>query len=43
MSAPAPKTWNDGDLVSAVELYKQIKEQLANSFLHKATEVGSIP
>ena len=43
MSAPALKTWADGDLVSAAELNEQIKEQLANSFLHKATEAGSIP
>lgn len=43
MSAPAVKTWSDGDLVSAADLNEQIKEQLANSFLHKASEVGSIP
>ncbi len=43
MSAPTIKTWVTGELVSAADLNGQIKEQLANSFLHKATEAGSIP
>ncbi len=43
MSAPAIKTWVTGELVSAADFNGQIKDQLANSFLHKATEVGSIP
>ncbi len=43
MSAPTIKTWVTGELVSADDLNGQIKEQLGNSFLHTATEVGSIP
>ncbi|MCY4020878.1 MAG: hypothetical protein OXG39_15805 [Chloroflexi bacterium] len=43
MSAPAIKTWVTGELVSAADFNGQIKDQLANSFLHKATEPGSIP
>lgn len=43
MSAPAIKTWVTGELVSAADFNGQIKDQLANSFLHRATEPGSIP
>ena len=43
MSAPAIKTWVTGELVSAADFNGQIKDQLANSFMHKATEPGSTP